>query len=201
MKVLEIKYIFPLIYNEISINKDYLVELDQVFGDGDLGLSMEQGFLAVKEYTEDSSEVDFGKFFLQVSKTFNESAPSSLGTILSFLFMGMAKSLKGNEEITLDQLKDALNKGVLLIEEKAKSKLNEKTILDSIIPAVNAFNNSNNINDAIKQAHIAAKTGMENTKNIQAVHGRAAYHKEKTLGHIDGGAYVSYLIFKAIDNA
>ena len=82
------------ISRKIETNKDYLVKLDQQNGDGDLGISMSDGFKAVDMLLELSEEEDLGKILMKSGNAFNEAAPSSLGTILSFGFMGMAKSLK-----------------------------------------------------------------------------------------------------------
>ncbi len=200
MKVCDLKKYFVKISEDVTTNKDYLVKLDQAFGDGDLGVSMDSGFKSILK-SLDCEEKDFGKMFLLISKNFNESAPSSLGTIISFFFMGIAKSLKGYEEVDLVMLKKALVNGLITIEQKANSKLGEKTILDALNPAVHAFEKASSFKEALSVAADAAKQGMENTKDIIAVHGRAAYHKEKTLGHIDGGAYLAYVVFTALNKA
>ncbi len=200
MKTKDCSQYFEKIQHEIHINSAKLVELDQAFGDGDLGISMDQGFTAVNEFVKNCKEEDFGKFFMKISKVFNESAPSSLGTILSFGLMGMAKRLNGIENATLNDFQEAFIAGVDNIKEKTGAKLKDKTIIDSLEPAVSAFGRSDNLKEALHFASEAAKNGMEETTKLIAVHGRAAYHKEKTLGHIDGGAYVSYVIFKAIAN-
>lgn len=191
---------FERIHHEIHKNSAKLVELDQAFGDGDLGVSMDQGFTGVYLFVQNYEEEDFGKYFMQISKIFNESAPSSLGTIISFGFMGMAKSMKGITDAKLSDFQEAFGKGLENIKEKTGAKLGEKTIIDSLEPAIKVFCRSSNLKEALHFAYEAAKNGMEETMKLVAVHGRASYHKEKTLGHIDGGAYVSYVIFKALLN-
>ena len=62
-------------------NKDYLIKLDQQNGDGDLGVSMSEGFEAAAVFVEGTSETDLGKILMQTGGVFNEAAPSSLGTI------------------------------------------------------------------------------------------------------------------------
>ena len=74
------------ISRKIETNKDYLVKLDQQNGDGDLGISMSDGFKAVDILLELSEEEDLGKILMKSGSAFNEAAPSSLGTILSFGF-------------------------------------------------------------------------------------------------------------------
>ena len=181
-------------------NKDYLVSLDQQNGDGDLGISMSSGYEAVKNYVIASEERDLGKILMKCSSVFNEAAPSSLGTITAFGFMGMAKALKGKEEATFAECADALDAGLNKIMEKAKSKPGAKTILDALYPAIEVLKNSDGSDKvaALKSAAAASAEGSENTKNMKSVHGRAAYYAEKSIGTLDGGSVVGKLIFEAI---
>ena len=98
IKAEDIKGALETISELIEKNRAYLIELDQQNGDGDLGISMDEGFKAVVRYLQEAQEDDLGRLFLNVSKVFNEAAPSSLGTILSIGIMGIAKALKGEVE-------------------------------------------------------------------------------------------------------
>ena len=80
---------------KIEENKEYLTRLDQLNGDGDLGISMSEGFKAVDMLLEISEEKDLGKLLMKAGNAFNEAAPSSLGTILSFGLTGFVDS-EGN---------------------------------------------------------------------------------------------------------
>ena len=103
-------------------NKDLLTETDAKFGDGDLGVSMLSGFTAMRNCLNSLDETDLGKMFMRCAAKMNETAPSSLGTILSFGMIGMADFLKGKVEVDTSELALAMEKGVLKIMEKAKSK-------------------------------------------------------------------------------
>lgn len=195
-----LKKIITGISDIMAENKDYLVSLDQQNGDGDLGISMASGYKAVKDYVDETDERDLGKLLMKCSSVFNEAAPSSLGTITSFGFMGMAKALKGKEEADLVECADALDAGLNKIMEKANSKPGEKTILDALYPAIESLkaNAGGDKATALKLAAEAAAQGSENTKNMRSVHGRAAYYAEKSIGTLDGGSVVGKLIFEAI---
>lgn len=195
-----LKKIITGISDIMAENKDYLVSLDQQNGDGDLGISMASGYKAVKDYVDETDERDLGKLLMKCSSVFNEAAPSSLGTITSFGFMGMAKALKGKAEADLVECADALDAGLNKIMEKANSKPGEKTILDALYPAIEALkaNAGGDKVTALKLAAEAAAQGSENTKNMRSVHGRAAYYAEKSIGTLDGGSVVGKLIFEAI---
>lgn len=194
------KKIITGISDIMAENKDYLVSLDQQNGDGDLGISMASGYKAVKDYVDETDERDLGKLLMKCSSVFNEAAPSSLGTITSFGFMGMAKALKGKEEADPVECASALEAGLNKIMEKANSKPGEKTILDALYPAIEALkaNAGGDKVSALKAAAEAAAQGSENTKNMRSVHGRAAYYAEKSIGTLDGGSVVGKLIFEAI---
>ena len=198
--ILEIKKGISSIAKEMTDNRDYLVELDQRNGDGDLGISMSEGFNALVEVLNKTEETDLGKVFRDLSKTFNESAPSSLGTILSFGLMGIAKELKGKTEVSRQELSVALEKGLDNILDKTGSKVGEKTIIDSLSPGIESLLSSGSEEDkeAFQNAYEASKAGAEKTKEMMAVHGRAAYYGEKSLGLVDGGAVVGTLIFKGM---
>ena len=196
----EIKKGISAIAKEMTENRDYLVELDQRNGDGDLGISMSEGFNALVEVLNMTEETDLGKVFRDLSKTFNESAPSSLGTILSFGLMGIAKELKGKTEVSRQEFSVALEKGLDNILDKTGSKVGEKTIIDSLSPGIESLLSSGSEEDktAFQNAYEASKAGAEKTKEMMAVHGRAAYYGEKSLGLVDGGAVVGTLIFKGM---
>lgn len=184
----------------MSENKDYLVELDQQNGDGDLGISMSGGFSAASDYLTSADETDLGKLFMKASSVFNESAPSSLGTILSLGMMGIARALKGSEHASLHETAEAMKSGLDKIMEKAGSKPGEKTILDSLCPAVDVLLNFDGDDSAaaFKKAAEGAKSGSESTRQMRSVHGRAAYYGDKSIGLLDGGSVVGRLIFEAI---
>jgi dihydroxyacetone kinase len=185
----------------ITENRDYLIELDQQNGDGDLGVSMSDGFEAVSDFVQTAEETDLGQLFFQMSRIFNDKAPSSLGTILSFGLMGMARALKGKETAGLAEITAALKQGLALIMEKAGSKPGEKTILDSLCPglvALQAASATGDTGQAFARAAVAAAQGSEATRQMLPKHGRAAYYGDKNLGVLDGGSVVGRLIFEAL---
>jgi len=184
-------------------NRQYLIELDQRNGDGDLGISMSDGFAAASAFVNTSEESDLGKLLVGASKVFNEAAPSSLGTIMSFCMMGMARTLKGHESADTALVGEAMVAGVAKIMERANSKPGEKTVLDALDPAARALcdHAGEGASAAWQAAAKAAAEGSDSTANMQAVHGRAAYYGDKTIGMIDGGSVAGKLIFEALNQA
>lgn len=198
MKKAELSIAFRKISEIMRENRQYLIELDQRNGDGDLGISMDNGFRAVAAMLDKTQEEDLGRIFMESSKAFNAAAPSSLGTILSIGMKGMAKALKGRSECSLAEMAEAMEIGITNIMEKAESKAGEKTILDTLIPAVQAMKENIGDEQLFKKVYEAAEAGAESTRNMKSVHGRAAYYGDKSIGLVDGGAIAGALIFKAL---
>ena len=202
MNSLDLVNVIKSISSIMDENRDYLIELDAQNGDGDLGISMSNGFKALVSFLENNKENDIGKVFMKMSSVFNEASPSSLGTILSFTMIGMAKSLKGKNKIELVDIAQAFENGIKTIMDKANSKLGEKTILDSLYYGVETLKNNVDLTpkEAFEKAFASASEGSENTRNMKAVHGRASYYGDKSLGVLDGGSVVGKLIFEGIYN-
>lgn len=93
---------FDAISKKMSENRMHLISIDQQIGDGDLGISMDNGFKAAADVCcANADTADIGKLLFLAGKSFNEAAPSSLGTIVSMLLIDAAKQLKGTEVIAL----------------------------------------------------------------------------------------------------
>ena len=130
---------FQNISKEIDENKDRLISLDQQNGDGDLGISMSDGFHAVCDFLQNTEEIQLTQLFSKAGNSFNEAAPSSLGTILSFFMKGIARGLKGKESCNTKEMAAAMQLGLQNVMNKAGSKPGEKTILDALEPAIRAL--------------------------------------------------------------
>lgn len=203
MNIQFIKAAAASVYKKIAENKDYLIQLDQQNGDGDLGISMYNGFQSLCDFFYSVEEEDLGRVFMLASRNFNEAAPSSLGTILSIGMMGIAKKMKGKSEFNREEMTDALQAGVDHIMAKVNSKPGEKTILDALVPAIDSMraHDRDEWKEACTAAAVAAAQGSERTREMKSVHGRAAYYAEKSLGVLDGGSVVGKLIFEGIAEA
>lgn len=187
-------------------NRQRLIELDQVNGDGDLGISMDDGFRALAGCLASAEETDLGQLLRAGSRAFNEAAPSSLGTILTFGFMGMARTLRGSEEADVVAAAAAVHDGVEAIMVRAESKPGEKTILDALVPGAEALvegagaarGDREALRELLDRAARAAAQGSEATREMKAVHGRAAYSAARSIGVLDGGSVVGRLIFEGL---
>lgn len=186
-------------------NKENLIQLDSVVGDGDLGLTMSDGFKAAADNAKASTESDAGKLIYMAGKAMSTAVPSTMGTLMASGLMQAGKVLKGKTDIEFSDIVDlyaAYEEGVM---NRGKAKVNEKTFLDGIDPAVislkESLANNLNIKEAADKAYHAAQEGYENTATMLAVHGRAATRGEASRTLKDPGACVAVLMMKAFVNS
>lgn len=196
----DIKTIFEKICAIMVDNEDYLFKLDSKMGDGDLGLTMKNGFLKVDEELKSFGEKDIGKIFIKAGMTLASSVPSTMGTLMATGLMRAGKEFKDKDHIDLNDLAHGFLAFINGIMKRGKSKPGEKTIIDSILPAVeslkNAVDKNENLSEAFKMAYAAAEKGLENTRNMTSIHGKAFYHTERSKGMVDPGAAAGVLFLK-----
>ena len=196
----DIKAIFGKVQEIMVENEDYLFELDSKMGDGDLGLTMKNGFVKVDEGLRTFEETDIGKIFIKAGIILASAVPSTMGTLMATGLMRSGKEFKGKNQIDLTDLADGFSAFVNGIMDRGKSKPGEKTIIDSILPVAdslkNAVNKKVSLSEAFKIAYSAAKEGLESTKNMTSIHGKAFYHTERSRGTVDPGAAAGVLFIR-----
>lgn len=198
----ELTKIFDAVLASMEAAKEELIELDGAMGDGDLGLTMCSGFQVVTKEIRKLDETDIGKLLLKLGMKMNAAVPSTMGTLVSTCFVKAAPKAKGKTEVTLADL-IAMGKGAIAgVMERGKTKAGDKTMLDALAPAVDALEAASvagkSMKDAWQDAFEAAKEGVEKTKTMQSVHGRAAYYREKSVGRQDPGATAIMYIVRGI---
>lgn len=182
-------------------NKDFLIEIDGIVGDGDLGLTMSDGFAAANAAVAGTEEMDTGKLCYIAGKAMSTAVPSTMGTLMASGLIQAGKVLKGREELSLIDIADMFDAYMQGVAARGKAKRGDKTFLDGFAPAVDSLKadaaEGKTIAQAASNAAAAAKAGYESTNTMVAVHGRAATRGEKSRELLDPGAAVAMLIMKA----
>lgn len=191
----DFKVIFSSLNEMAQKNREFLIELDSVMGDGDLGLTMAALFKAADEFAKDYADEDVGTFLMKSGMLMAKTAPSTMGTLMATGFMRGGKALKGKTTVELDDMVVFWRSFTDGIAERGKSKVGEKTILDSLDPAATKLEEATgSLREALNSAKEAALQGVEATKDMVAQHGRAAYYQEKSRTAQDPGATVGALV-------
>jgi dihydroxyacetone kinase-like protein len=178
-----------------------LRELDAVVGDGDLGVTMELGSTALFKFLETTEETDAGKLLAACGMNFNKASPSTFGTLLASAFLGAGQAVKDKQELRTDDLLSAGKGAIDGIKKRGKADVGDKTMLDALVPAFEAFEkdykSTGNLEQALDTAVTAAEAGMKSTIDMKAKYGRASWHQEKTIGVQDAGATAMYYLIEA----
>lgn len=184
----------------VEEHKDFLVELDSKMGDGDLGLYMSSGFLKIKLIVKEMQDSEPSKILRKAGTILAEEAPSTMGTLLATAFLSAAKTVKGKKVLDSEDIVMMGKAACESIINRGGAKRGDKTILDSLIPAVEAMEqmSAEPLKNMIDSAYNAAVEGEKDSRNLKAVHGRPAYFGDKTIGAQDGGATMGTYLFKGL---
>ncbi|GGA91927.1 dihydroxyacetone kinase subunit DhaL [Ornithinibacillus halotolerans] len=182
--------------DSIQANKDYLSSLDRAIGDGDHGINMARGFQEVVSKLTTSDYQTVSDVLKDVSMTLLSKVGGASGPLFGTAFLKMSTTVKGMEKVDANQLGEAFQEALNGIKLRGKANKGDKTLVDVWEPVVEFFKSSDSI-DANALAEVA-KQAMESTKELEARRGRAAYLKERSIGHLDPGSVSSYYIFTAL---
>lgn len=184
--------ILEKIGDKIIEEKDFLTELDRPIGDNDHGINMAKGFTEVKKKLPAMAEQDLGTIFKTTGMTLVSTVGGSSGPLYGTAFMKMGMALTAKKEMTFDEFLAAFKAGVEGVGQRGHSTTEEKTMLDAMVPAMNAmeaaFQENQDAKAAVKAGVEAAQAGVEHTKDLIATKGRASYVGERGIGHQDPGA-------------
>ncbi len=189
---------FLALCDKIEEQKDYLSDLDGAIGDGDHGVNMAKCFRGVKKVIQDTPDTDTGILFTNIGMEVMNSVGGAMGALFGTFFLRLGTSSKDKPEVTLEDLAAMFNNGLEGILAIGKAQVGDKTLVDTLTPAVESLNKSQSENltlaDALLDFDAAAKAGMESTKELMAKVGRASRLGERTIGHQDAGATSCYYI-------
>lgn len=186
----------------INEQKEFLTELDNVIGDGDHGINMARGFQEVEKKLDTVAEKDIGTILKTVGMTLVSTVGGASGPLYGTAFMKSGQFLAGKESVGLADFIELLKVSVDGIKMRGKSTTGEKTMLDAMVPALEAIEKAaeegKDAKQALEAGMTAAEQGIEYTKTIIATKGRASYLGERSIGHQDPGATSFTLMLKVV---
>lgn len=187
--------------------KDELCDMDAKLGDGDLGLTMSKGYAALPDLMRaeaPGAAGDIGKLLMKAGMKMSSLIPSTMGFLMSTGVMEGGKALKGVSELDGKGLADYLTGFAAGIQKRGKCQAGQRTIYDAILPAAEAAAKAAGEGaglEAVATAALeAAKAGMEATKDMVPVFGKAAVHAAQSAGVPDQGAVAGYYKVMGLKN-
>ncbi len=187
----------------IAENKQYLSDIDGLIGDGDHGINMNKGFQLCKAKLEGESEpCDLATAAGYLSKILMMKIGGSMGPLYGKLYGGFSKALMGVEQIGVGEMQPALNAMLTSIQAISPAKPGDKTLLDTLVPAINAYNAAAEGGDdfvtALDKMSAAAREGRDSTKDMVAQLGRASRLGERSRGVLDAGSTSCCLLLECL---
>jgi len=186
----------------IEANKDYLTQLDSAIGDADHGANMSRGFKKVMSQLPNVADKDIGNILKTTGMALISSVGGAGGPLYGTLFMRAGMAIDAKHELTGEDMITFLQAAVDGVVQRGKARLGDKTMLDTLAPASEAFKEAieagEDTVEALRKAVAAAEQGKKDTIPMLAKKGRASYLGERSVGHQDPGATSSYLILKAL---
>ena len=184
--------------------KAELTELDAQIGDADHGINMDRGFSAVVAKLDGSTDGDPASICKTVGMTLISTVGGASGPLYGTFFLRMATALHGASAVTPEVLGDALRAGLDGVRQRGRAELGDKTMVDAMSPAVDAYQASDAPGDlagALRAAADAAAAGRDRVTALVARKGRASYLGERAAGHQDPGATSTTILFESLRDA
>jgi dihydroxyacetone kinase-like protein len=172
-----------------------LTALDSPIGDADHGSNLQRGFTAVTAILEKEAPDTPGAVLMLAGRQLISTVGGASGPLYGTLLRRTGKALGDAAEVGEQELTDALRVGVDAVMQLGGAAPGDKTMVDALVPAVDA------LGDSFAAARSAAEEGALATTPLQARKGRASYLGERSIGHQDPGATSSALLIAALAEA
>jgi dihydroxyacetone kinase-like protein len=182
-------------------NRAYLSEIDGKIGDGDHGINMAKGFGLVADRIR-GKELSLAKALETLGTVLMTEIGGSMGPLYGVMFTEFAQQIDQVDQIDNKTFSRMLHAGLTGIQQIGSAKVGDKTLLDTLVPAVEAFDNATSegksFDEALDLLVAAAESGRDSTVNLIARIGRASRLGERSLGVLDAGATSCALILKEL---
>lgn len=171
----------------IKAREEEFSKLDAVIGDGDHGTAIVTALSCIVRSAQQGTE--FKSMLMDMGMNVMLEVSGSTSTLLGALFLGMSDCAEGTE-LDAEGVKKMFAGGLANVKQQTSAQVGDKTMMDALIPAVEAIQNcpSNDIKEVLQAGAKAALVGAESTIQLKANFGRARNYGERSVGYMDSGA-------------
>lgn len=182
----------------INASRVRLSEIDGAIGDGDHGINMSKGFTAARERLAALPAPRLTDALRVLGETLVEDVGGAMGPLYGSFFGAMGDALGDREAVDAAAFSSMLSAGLTAIQEIGNAKVGDKTLLDALVPARDAFDAALRAGKpfpaALQEMAAAAEQGRDATQGMVARVGRASRLGERSRGVLDAGATSCALI-------
>jgi len=187
---------------KVKAGAEELGRLDSAIGDGDHGVAMTRAMEALEKGIDDSSGRTAKGLLQGVAWAVASIDAGSTGPLMGSLLMGMVEPVSDDAEIDAGLLASMFQAGLAKLRGISKAEVGDKTMVDALVPAVEALKSAADKGDsvaaALEKAAVAAQTGAERTRDLQARFGKARNLGERSIGYQDPGAASMAMLFRGL---
>ena len=171
----------------IKAREEEFSKLDAVIGDGDHGTAIVTALSCIVRSAQQGTE--FKSMLMDMGMNVMLEVSGSTSTLLGALFLGMSDCAEGTE-LDAEGVKKMFAGGLANVKQQTSAQVGDKTMMDALIPAVEAIQNcpSNDIKEVLQAGAKAALAGAESTIQLKANFGRARNYGERSVGYMDSVA-------------
>jgi dihydroxyacetone kinase-like protein len=185
----------------IIANRAYLSEIDGKIGDGDHGVNMAKGFGMAADRIK-GANMSLAEALDTLGTVLMTEIGGSMGPLYGVMFTQFAETIEKVAFVDGKNFSVMLHNGLVGIQDIGSAKLGDKTLLDTLIPAIEAFDASNGAGKpfagSLQAMVTAAEAGRDSTRDLVARIGRASRLGERSVGVLDAGATSCALILKSL---
>ena len=185
----------------INDKRAWLSEIDGAIGDGDHGINMSKGFTQAG-VAIGTGAAGLAPAFHTLGDTLLSGIGGSMGPLYGTFFLDMAATIKDAGVLDAPLFSKMLHAGLAGTQDLGGAKVGDKTLLDALVPALEAFDAAvavgASFGEALDRLSAAAERGRDSTKQLVAKIGRAARLGERSRGVLDPGAASCCLILQTL---
>jgi phosphoenolpyruvate---glycerone phosphotransferase subunit DhaL len=181
---------------QVSVRADEFSRLDAVTGDGDHGTAIVQALTSAVEMAETGAE--FKTMLNGMGFNVMMQTSGSTSTLFGGFLLGMSDNAE-DTELEIRQVKQMFQGGLEGVQKQTKAAKGDKTMMDALIPAVDAMrtSGSDDLCELFAVAADAALQGAMKTVDMKANFGRARNYGDRSIGSADAGALSWACMFSA----
>jgi dihydroxyacetone kinase-like protein len=189
--------------DRIHERRDELTRLDSAIGDADHGINMDRGFTAVRAKLAELDGSDLGATARAVGMTLISTVGGASGPLYGTFFLRLASAFGDAGSVDAAGLGTALRAGLDGVVQRGKAEVGDKTMVDALAPAVDAYDAAaaDGIGPALAAAATAAAEGRDRTTALVARKGRASYLGDRSADHQDPGATSTTILLESLRDA
>ena len=186
--------------DKIRANRDELSKMDSAIGDGDHGMTIARAVTIAEKVIDESEKKELKGLLKDVGWGVMGVDGGATGPLLGSFLMGLSNGVDEQNVIDSPTLAAMFEAGLAGVCRQSKAQIGDKTLMDALLPAVDAIRQAvdagKSIKEALQKEAEAAENGAVSTKEFKARFGRAKNLGDRTIGFQDPGATSMALIFQ-----